>query len=551
MSLKDLDFLSQEISLFYYGRTRHSAKIGAILTLIMIFLCASYIMYIILEVYLHTSSTIQYYRHFFKNPGIYPFNDTKGIFHFIQIYNPKNNDISFFNSKYIRLFMLNNQEEYEVDSELLSEKEHWVYDNCRDGIDNKNLSKELFENISFEKGYCLRYYYNEEHKKYYPIEDIENFKSPYLTNLGIKNVYTIGTIIEKCNNDSVLSQLFGQCEEEEEIQKYLHINSGILINILTNEIRPGDYNQQVYNFFYTISNSLKKNMIIENNLHFTPLLTVFRDGIILNKKKEEQTYSYTDSDTNINDRNEKSKIISVYNFYLSQSGYIFKSSFQTLYDSFHKIGGVSQLLYYLFFGINYLFNKYNVIDDTRKLFFLLHNDEKKNGNLQIKNFSKMVHAIRHAHFLEKCATEKGQNIMHIKKKFNKVYENNIKINLADNNNVILFNRNYDIDNSKNLSISPLVSDKNMSINIYNKKNSLNYIDIIKERMSINNKINIQKKSEGKSNEYKEKKTPHKSFDANAANAFPFDIMNKNEDKDIFKFKALLKKFFNYKKKKFL
>ena len=85
MSLKDIDFLSQEISLFYYGRTRHSAKIGAILTLIMIFLCCSYIMYIILEVYLHTSSTIQYYRHFFKNPGIYSFNDTKGIFHFIQI----------------------------------------------------------------------------------------------------------------------------------------------------------------------------------------------------------------------------------------------------------------------------------------------------------------------------------------------------------------------------------------------------------------------------------------------------------------------------------
>jgi hypothetical protein len=150
--------------------------------------------------------------------------------------------------------------------------------------------------------------------------------------------------------------------------------------------------------------------------------------------------------------------------------------------------------------------------------------------------------------LEKSATEKGKNIMHIKKKFNKVYENNIKINLADNNNVILFNRNYDIDNSKNLSLSPFTSDKNMRANVYNKKNSLNNIDIIKEQTSINNKINIQKKCEGKSKEYKEKRIPHKSFDANA---LPFDIMNKNEDKDIFKFKALLKKFFNYKKKKFL
>jgi hypothetical protein len=430
--------------------------------------------------------------------------------------------------------MLNNQEEFLVDSELLSEKEHWVYDNCRDGIDNKNLPKELFENVSFEKGYCLRYYYNKEYKKYYPIEDIENFKYPYLTNLGIKNVYKIGTIIEKCNNNSILNKLFGPCEVEEEIQKYLQKNSGILINILTNEIRPGVYNQQIYNFFYTISNSLKKNMIIENKLYFTPLLTVFRDGIIFNKKKEEQTYSYTDSGTDINDRNEKSKIVSVYNFYLSQSGFIFKSSFKTLYDSFHQIGGVSQLLYYFFFGINYVFNKYNVINDTKKLFFLLHNDEKKNGNLQIRNFSNMVHSIRRAHFLEKSATEKGKNIMHIKKKFNKVYKNNIKINLADNNNVILSNKNYDIDNSKNLSMSPFESDKNMRISIYNKKNSLKDIDIIKEQMSINNKINIKKKSEVKSKEYKEKRIPHKSFNANA---FPFDIMNKNEDKNIFKFKA--------------
>ena len=65
MSLKDLDYLSPKIALFYYGRRRHSTIFGGILTIIMILICFVYIIYLFLEVYLHASSTIQYYRHFF------------------------------------------------------------------------------------------------------------------------------------------------------------------------------------------------------------------------------------------------------------------------------------------------------------------------------------------------------------------------------------------------------------------------------------------------------------------------------------------------------
>lgn len=132
ISLKDLDFLSPKISLFYYGRRRHSGNFGGILTIIMIIFCFLSILYLFLEVYLHTSSTIQYYRHYFKDPYIYLFNNTKGIFHFFQIYNPKNNShFSYFNSKYIRLFMSNIQEEYKTNPELLSKNDHWVYDDCK------------------------------------------------------------------------------------------------------------------------------------------------------------------------------------------------------------------------------------------------------------------------------------------------------------------------------------------------------------------------------------------------------------------------------------
>ena len=556
MSLKDFDYLSQEISLFFYGRTRHSSYYGGILTIIMLFLCAIYIFYLILEVYLHRSSTIQYYRHFFKNPGIYSFNDTQGIFHFFHIYNTKDKNLSFFNSKYIRLFMANNQEEYKTNSELLLENEHWVYDQCREGVDNKNLSKELFEDVSFENGLCLRYYYNHENKLYFPIEDIENFKYPYLTNLGIKNEYTIGTVIEKCNNNSVLTKLFGPCGNKEEMQKFFNQSYGINLNILTNEIRPGIYNQQIYNFIYGVSNSLKKNKTIENKVYFTPLLTFLNDGIIFTNKNENQTYTFSEIYSDDKEIKEDSGVLSVYNFYLSQSGYIFKSTYQTIYDSLPKIGGITQLIYYLFFGINYIFNKFTVIDDTKKLFFTLHNDEKKNGMSHIKKFSKIVQALRHRHFLEKSSTEKIKKIIALKRNSNNnYYESNIKFKLAHNYNEEILQKNIDIDNSKSLSIFPFVSDRNIRISLYNKKNLINNSDLINDEIDKNKiNININKKVD-KSEAYKTKRKSQKSV---GQNYYPINVFNNNfnhnnikEDKEITDFKMLLKKYFNFKKKRFL
>jgi len=109
MTLKNLDYLSPKISLFFYGRRRHSAFLGGILTILMVISCFTYIFYLCLDVCRHNSSTFQYYRHLFKDPGGYLFNNTDGIFHFFQFYNPKNKSYyGKFNSKYIRFFMTTN-----------------------------------------------------------------------------------------------------------------------------------------------------------------------------------------------------------------------------------------------------------------------------------------------------------------------------------------------------------------------------------------------------------------------------------------------------------
>ena len=600
MSLKDIDYLSPKISLFYYGRRRHSAIFGGILTLIMIIVCFLYIIYLFSEVYLHTSSTIQYYRHFFTEPYIYLFNNTKGIFHYFQIYNPKNNShLSSFDSKYIRVFMSQIQEEYKTNPELLSNTEHWVYDNCREGIDNKYISAELFKNISFKNGLCLRYYYNINDKNYYPIEDNINFKYPNITSSGVNIDYSISTIIEKCNNDSVLTKLFGTCGNKIEIENYFTQNYGINFNILTSEISPSDYGNQIYNFIYGISYPLKRKKIIENNLIISPLKIDINGGVFFPTRKQNQTYSFYDNYIFAEERNENSGIVSIYKFCLTQSGYVFKSTYLTIYDSFPNIGGIIQLIYYIFFGINFILNRYTIIDDTKKLFFTLHNDEIVNGGIQIKKFTSIVNNLR-KNFIKK--TNKNINFTKNPSKLKNKFTNNASDSF--------FQKNFENDNNKSLSIFPFIFDKDVNlnkskqivnINIPEKKLIFGNSDIIIEKtksktfkdkilkddlINSNNELKLEKKSEKEKNE-KDKnemivdseKSSNNSDNNNSIknnldinlnlqkkeiikirknnhkikNKLPFHRSSPNGfvDSDILFFKILLQKYFDYKKKQFI
>ena len=594
MSLKDLDYLSPKISLFYYGRRRHSANFGGILTIIMIILCFVYIFYLFCEIYLHTSSTIQYYRHFFTEPYYYLFNTHDGIFHFFQIYNPKNNShISSFNSKFIRIFLSNIQEEYKTNPEILVKSEHWVYDNCREGIDNKFIPESLFKNKnSFKKGLCIRYYYNTNDQNYYPIEDTLNFKYPIINTSGLNMDYSIGAVIEKCNNNSVLTKLFGKCGEEKDLDDYLTDNYGINFNILTNEISPTDYGNQIYNFIYGVSSPMKRKKTIQNNLIMSPLKIDINGGVVFPTRQQNQTYSFYENYVVEEERNINSNVLSIYNFCLSQSGYVFKSTYMTIYDSFPKIGGIIQLIYYIFFGINFMLNRFTIIDDAKKLFFTLHNDEAVNGGVQIKNFTNIVRSLRKVHKqyttrakkdsffvkkegINKFGSSKGNVHFNIKKDKNcdKCENNNKNIN-----NESFLQKNFENDNNKSLSILPFILDKGISLYkpshisienssdiIIERRKSIKLKTILKDEIEKSNNESKEENEKGEEkkdsnnnddNSLKHKKNEYIEIKRKGNNTSEINELHKALshniiDNEVIYFKLLLQKYFKYKKKTFI
>ena len=468
MTLKNLDYLSPKISLFFYGRRRHSAFLGGILTILMIITCLTYIFYLCLNVCRHNTSTFQYYRHLFRDPGVFLFNNTEGIFHFFQFYNPKNKSYyGKFNSKYIRFFMTSISDEYKNNPQILSQNEHWVYDNCRDKIDNEYINDNIFVNTSFEYGICLRYYYNKIDKKYYPIEDKKNFIYPHLANIELNMNYSIATVIEKCDNNSILTEALGFCADEKDIQNYLNDYSGLNFNVLQHEINPENYFNPIYYFIYGISSILQSSKINEHNIIFVPLKTNIKGGLVLPERKQKLTYSFYDyykRDEELNTNN--NKIISIYNFCLSPSGYVFKSDYETIYDCFPKMGGIIQLIYYLFFGINFCYNRFTIINDTKRLFFQLNNNERANRNIQILHFSKAVKSLRRV----------SSKIIYKIKDKDKKKSSSMDPNISySNSNCYIFKRlaknisntnlkkYFDIDNSKNISLYPSIQNLNQIV----------------------------------------------------------------------------------------
>ena len=518
MKIKHIDYLSPRISLFYNGKKRHASNLGAIMTIIMVFLSGLYIFYLIYNVAEHNISNFMFYKNYLNDAGLYFFNDTGGIFHYFQVFDYKSQKFGQFNSKYVRLFMYRSiYKNYQKDS--LSQNEHWVYDLCRDGLDNKNIPKEVFsDNINFNKGICLRYYYDNKKGQYYPIEDKENFKYPYLIHgSGRSDNLLLETVIEKCDNKSIISNLLGPCGDEKEIEDYLNLHKAIYFQLLEKQVNTENYSKSIYQYIFSVSGSLDSMNVPVNNINFIPFFIEIKKGLIVPKKEKYITYLFDDNRKTTFENNSNTNFLAIFDFWLVNSCQVIKGGYDDLYDILPKIGGIIQLLYYIFYSLNYLYNKYIIIRDSNKLFFELYNkdfDEKKDNTIK-KNFINYVNSMREeikikrrkSQLKRKSKIEGNFNLIQWNNNDNKIKGTDININknilnyINKNKNELISNSNI-LSNSNDLIIE--FPKKNKIINttnidgIKNKKKILYFKDKFKSNeTSTKKKENIKNKNNKK------------------------------------------------------
>ena len=458
MRIKFIDYLSPKITLFYYGDRRHSSFLGGLLTILMVVLSSVYVSYLIYSIVGHANKNFMLYKSYLIDAGQFYFNDTTGIFHYFQLYDIRNKLYGEYNKKYVRIFMSRLYRSYINNREILSENEHWVYDSCREGLDNKHINKNLFiDNVPFKNGACLRYYYNNNEKKYYPIEDVINFKYPYIIHgTGNKNNLFLETIVEKCDNSSVISSLLGFCGSEQEIEDYFEQFKGINFQLLSKRVDTENYQDPIYQYFHSFSESLDIFSVPVDNINLMPFFIEIKTGIIFPIIHKLETYAL-----DVNRREnwgiyENTKVLAIFDYWLQNSAQVIKGGYNTIYDILPSIGGIIQLIYYIFYSFNFLYNKYVTIQDCNRSFFRMYNSEDQKGVPMKNSFIKCVNSLRYE-VNKKFSQNSNKIIAAIREKRDSIYiakynrsKKSFKSDIQDNSAIYDENNKIDLSNSNDL-----------------------------------------------------------------------------------------------------
>ena len=495
--INKIDFLSPPITLFHLERRTHTSKVGGFLVILMILIIIFYISLQLYDLISHRKITTIFHKKFEFEAGYYSFNSSS-IFHFIQIFSSENGGyFDKYDSKYIRAYTTYVRSNFSYEN--LDLYDHWVFDICRKGIDDKGLEPYLFNNIeNFTNAVCIRHYYNSTEKKYYSIED-KGFLWPYLEHgTAQKNNIYLTTIIEKCSNNSKMNDIFGKCPPQKDIDDYLSKYFAFYFYFTDMQVDPTNFSYPVQKYIQVISTGIvNSNIFAENYLHFSPLRVKTIIGSIVGTSNHINSFFFDFNHKGFANNNEKNFIITKFYHLMENTVQIYERKYNNIYDILAEIGGEMQFIFYIFYWINYAYNKYIIAYDTNSLFFSirgdnLYNEESKNFNLnQFKKKSlrnircipdginpNINDKIKIQNFLE---SEPGNENVKNKysDKFLKKYDlptQAIKrINTNYNSSNILLQEKSIVENLENInnSIVEEIRTKNINNKIYDKNNKIN------------------------------------------------------------------------------
>ena len=447
----------------------------------------------------HRKMTSTSHKKFEYEAGYYSFNSSS-IFHFIQIYSPENGGyFGKYDSRYIRAYTTYVRSNFSYDN--LDLYDHWVFDSCNKDIDYKGLEPYLFDNIeNFTNGVCIRYYYNSSERKYYNLEE-KGFLWPYLEHgIAHKNNKYLTTIIEKCSNNSKINDIFGNCPPQKDIDDYLSKYFALYFYFTDMQVDPSNFSNPVQKYIQVVSTGIgNSNIFVENYLYFSPLRIKTIIGSIIGTSKDINSFFFNFNLKSSANNNENNFIITKYYHLMENIVQIYERKYNNLLDILAQIGGEIQFIFYIFYWINYSYNKYIIAYDTNSLFFSVRGENLNNEKSGIFKFKKKSlnnipsapdeiesnnnnDKIKIQNYLE---SEDGNENVKKKysdkflKKFDMPSQTSRKYNNTNNNNSnILLQEKSIVDNLKNINTNSIAEEiktktknknKNVTFNINNNK----------------------------------------------------------------------------------
>ena len=413
MAINILDVLSPKITFFFYNNIQHSSKISKLLSIILLIIYILYIISIFLDFFYNNFPIFHLYRKHINNPELLPI-EINNIYHHFQLINIENQTKQNFDPKFMRIFLFNSNTTILNNSSLLSDIDHWTYSKCDNNITN---------------GICIKYYYNSTSKNYFSLDDKENFKYPKISyNNNSKPILT--AIMEKCRNDSMSKIIYGNCADENETNNYLNSFNSITLNYLDNQVDFELKDFQKESFYDQITTGVIPNIKIINEIYYSPLLIKIKKYFFFGKVNETISLKY-EKNRQIAINNNSKNLLFIYNFYVNNNAFIFENkNISFILYIIPKIGGFIHFIYIIFYLINLIFNRLELIQDSIDLIFNWNEFNKNKSKKEKKKYYKILKelkkndAVKFKDIIDNNISVKDQK-SEIKNKKQKFYSPNI------------------------------------------------------------------------------------------------------------------------------
>ena len=485
MSIKELDFLSPKISLYYKGSLSHSSSFSVILSIISSIIIITFSIYFSLDLIQRKNPDFYYLNRYVEDAGEFPLNSSS-LFHFISL-GINTHNIKGFDFRSFRIIGFSDHHE-SMENNIIQKVDHWIY-----GLCDENVSEGINDLIKFD-GYkkcaCIQKYYNSLKKEYFDVNDI-NFKWPMLSHGNFNSdgkSYHI--IIDKCNQET-LDLLFDKkytCKNDSEMDLYFYGNYGCELYFIDEYIDVSNYKKPIKKFFYRIENTFSKEIYSANNLNFNPSIIQTHNGIIFDNIEEEISYTFDRNDV-LTYSTDSSNVYLVYFFWLKNRLLIYERIYKRIQDIISIIGGICESVTFFSSFVNSFYHNYLILNDTKTLLFSSIEEYEKKIKKKIgikKSFNNLnsdvdILIIRDNQQQNSKSTKSlaSARVNITKKKLNIINDNNDNDSINDNENQYRNNK-FNSYFYKNNSTDNFISQKTKADKIYNEYQSTNKLNIVKE-----------------------------------------------------------------------
>ena len=484
MFLKNIDFISKDITLFYKGYDKHSNILSQILSILSFIGVICIICYLSIDVIEKKHPTSFYFTKFIEEIEDYPLNSSS-MLHYVSLYDSDNKEVKI-DIKAINVVGISINDGIYTNDNNISKYSHWIYEDCELN-DLGDYEKTFSESqlYYFKNSLCISKYFDKDNNVIINKNNI-NFIYPTLSHGASQhNNFEYGIYFQRCQNNSLINN--NNCYSKNDQDIFISKIIGYEINFIDISIDVENYKNPIIYSVHRITSEINKNSFVLNHLNFHPIVIKTNDGLFMDNLSNKIAYNF-DYNEKITHATEDYKFLGTFNFWMQNTIDTYERTYKKIQDIAGGVDGIVQILFLVIKLINNIFfNNYQELCDF---------NNELHWNLDMKNKRKKFININN----DKKSNNKGNKVIVLKETLNDDNNNNIVFSSMRSKSLInkksVWITNADITNSEN-SFPDKNNNKNLNKYLKEKRpkkinwlhffinylriKTFNYVEFLKEK----------------------------------------------------------------------